>query len=301
VSSISLTPKLHSDSARAASQSFFRNKGAVTGVFVVVGVAATAIIASVLFWFRRARRRRVLDHDTALAAARAEVEGRNFIDPGDDAYGPTVGSGSIADTGRGSPPSATQAGRGSPPSATYAGINTMPISTGGYGWQPSAPTYLPDNFDQAYDPYRDNQAPYRNVAAGPSNFNAVPISSLPSGSSGLPFLSHSQQDSLGSRSTDPLLGPVPESDASPEPAMPPVPPRNPMRLMGGTRDRHGSADRRDNGGNLYGGNAGYQDDEDEDEAPRRRSLKVRQRVDPITCGVVCFVAHDPPQVRNNPD
>ena len=278
MSSISHTSMFPSDPVCAASQSFFQNKGAVTGVFVVVGIAATAIVASVMFWFRRARRRRVLDHDTALAAARAEVEGRNFIDPGDDAYGPTVGSGSITDPGRGSPPSTTYAGRGSPPSATYAGINTMPVSTGGYGWQPSAPTY--GNFDQAYDPYRDNQAPYRNVAAGPSNFNPVPISSLPSGSSGLPFLSHSQQDSLGSGSTDPLLGPIPESDSSPEPAIPPVPPRNPMRLVGGARDMHGGLDGRD-GGNSYGENIGYQDDGEEGEAPRRRSLKVRQQVDPM--------------------
>jgi hypothetical protein len=51
--------------------SFFKNTGAVAGVFVLVGLAAAAIVLWVLFGLRRRRRNRRMEHDTAVSATLA--------------------------------------------------------------------------------------------------------------------------------------------------------------------------------------------------------------------------------------
>ena len=50
---------------------FFNNKGAVAGVFLIVGLAAASIILFLFFCIRRRRRTRRLEHETTVASALA--------------------------------------------------------------------------------------------------------------------------------------------------------------------------------------------------------------------------------------
>jgi beta-lactamase regulating signal transducer with metallopeptidase domain len=49
--------------------SFFRNKGAVAGVFLVVGIAGAAILLFLFFAYRRRRRVKQNERDAAIAAS----------------------------------------------------------------------------------------------------------------------------------------------------------------------------------------------------------------------------------------
>jgi hypothetical protein len=67
------------------SISFFRNTGAVAGVFVLVGLAAASILLWVLFALRRRRRTQRLEHDTAVSATLAAAGfHRTPLDDDDD-------------------------------------------------------------------------------------------------------------------------------------------------------------------------------------------------------------------------
>ena len=67
------------------SFSFFRNAGAVAGVFVLVGLAAASIVLWVIFAVRRRRRTRRLEHDTAVSATLAAAGfHRTPLDDDDD-------------------------------------------------------------------------------------------------------------------------------------------------------------------------------------------------------------------------
>jgi len=241
---------------------------------VVVGLAATAILFFILFWFRRRREARRLDHDTAVAATLAEHGyGRhNLIDADDDypASDPRTmttpsGSGSSGDTRR-----------ASTPSMTLGGFNTRPVSAGGYGRQSHGPPYLADSLGQmynSYNPYTDNQASYQNTDTGPSYSGGMAAFSLPSViGAGRPFFGHGPQDSVGS--SEPLLWGISGSDTPPEPATPTIPPRNPLRLLRGAGTGGGT----DSGGGSKNEGGGYRDDDDTDyEAFRKSSLKVCSR------------------------
>jgi hypothetical protein len=63
---------------------FFRNKGAVAGVFVVVGLAATSFVIFLVFWFRRQRRNKRLEHDSEVEATLAAHGYRRALVDGDD-------------------------------------------------------------------------------------------------------------------------------------------------------------------------------------------------------------------------
>ena len=247
----------------SSALSFFQNKGAVTGVFVVVGLAATAIVFFILFWFRRRRKTRRLDHDTAVAATLAEHGfGRQSLIDADDNHpmndprpiSTPSGSGSSADMRR-----------ASTPSMTLSALNAGPVSAGSYGRQSHNLPYLADSFGHTHNPFADNQAPYQNPNPGSSNSGGIPYFSLPSVAGvGRSFFGHDPKESLGSN--EPLLGGNSGNDTPPEPATPAIPPRNPLRLAGGAGSEHG-------GDNGQGG-GGYEDDDIESEAFRRRSLKV---------------------------
>ncbi|KAF9651871.1 hypothetical protein BDM02DRAFT_3109979 [Thelephora ganbajun] len=256
--------------------SFFQNKGAVAGVFVVVGLATTAIAFFVLFWFRRRRKTRRLDHDAAVAATLAEhgYGRQSLIDADDDhpasdprAMATPSGSGSSADM------------RASTPSMTLGGFNPGPVSAGGYGRQSHDLPYLADSLGHAYNPYTDNEVQHRNASPGQSNSGGMPSFSLPSVPGvGRPFFGHGPKDSMGS--SEPLLGANSGSDTPPEPATPVIPPRNPLRLLGGAGDRHSSNTGHGDGGSSNDEDGGYRDDDDfEYEALRKRSLKVRNNPD----------------------
>jgi hypothetical protein len=55
----------------SATNPFFKNTGAVAGVFAVVGLGAAAIVLWLIFFIRRRRRTRRLEHDTAVSATLA--------------------------------------------------------------------------------------------------------------------------------------------------------------------------------------------------------------------------------------
>lgn len=128
--------------------------------------------------------------------------------------------------------------------------------------------YPADSLGQSFDPYANNRTSYQNVNPRLSNSSGRPGFSLASGSGlGRTFFGHGQGDTMGSN--EPLLGAASGRDSSPEPALPAVPPRNPLRLLG------------------YGGGGGQDDGNDEDAPPeyeplRSQSLRVRSPVcDPM--------------------
>lgn len=218
------------------------------------------------------------EHDTAVAATLAEHGlGRHaLIDPDDHhpvsdlrTVTTPTGSGSSAD-----------ARRTSSPSMTLGGINPGPVSAGGFGRQGHNPPYFADSFGQAYNPYADftnNQVPHQHSDPGPSNPSGMHNFSLPLVSGvGLPFFSHGTKDSMGS--SEPLLSAVFDNDPAPEPTIPAVPPRNPLRLMGGARDAYGG---HGGEGSSNGENTGYRDDDDDVDYGgfRQGSLKVRNNPD----------------------
>lgn len=244
--------------------SFFQNKAAVTGVFVVVGLAATAIVFFILFWFRRRRKTRRLDHDTVVAATLAEHGyGRHSLIDADDSHPASdPRTTSMLSGSR----SSGDARRASTPSMTLSALNTGLVSGGGHGRQPHNTPYLADSLGQTYNPYADSQLPYQNTYPGPSNSGGsggVHYFSLPS--AGRPPFGHHTEDSAGSN--EPLLGGNSENDSPPEPGTPAIPPRNPLRLVGGG---HRGNDEQDSGG--------YEEGDAEHDALGKRSLRVCLRL-----------------------
>ena len=263
-----------------STSSFFQNKGAVAGVFVVVGLAATAIVFFILFWFRRRRKTRRLDHDTVVAATLAEHGyGRQSLIDADDNLPVNDQSPRANSTPSGSGSSGDMR-RASTPSMTLSALNTGLGSTG-YGRQSHNPPYLADSLGHTYNPYTDTQAQYQNPDPGPSDSGGMPYFSLPSISGvGRPFFSHGPEDSTGSN--EPLLGGKTGSDSPPEPATPAIPPRNPLRLVGGAASERGSNNGQVGGRNSNDEDGDYEDGDFEYEALRKRSLKVCSgAVDPM--------------------
>ncbi|KAF9457072.1 hypothetical protein BDZ94DRAFT_1274176 [Collybia nuda] len=76
---------LSPDNNNSNKSSFFRNTGAVAGVFVLVGLAAASILLWIFFAVRRRRRTQRLEHDTAVSATLAAVGfHRTPLDDDDD-------------------------------------------------------------------------------------------------------------------------------------------------------------------------------------------------------------------------
>lgn len=64
---------------------FFRNKGAVAGVFLIVGLAAASIVLFLFFFIRRRRRQARFEHDAAVASTLAAAGfNRTPVDGDDD-------------------------------------------------------------------------------------------------------------------------------------------------------------------------------------------------------------------------
>jgi hypothetical protein len=81
-------PMLIPNSGRDGTQ-FFNNKGAVAGVFLLVGLAGLAIVLFLLFWMKKRRKTKERDADAALAASlgaaglsRSPIDGDEFDDNG---------------------------------------------------------------------------------------------------------------------------------------------------------------------------------------------------------------------------
>ncbi|KAH8997277.1 hypothetical protein EDB92DRAFT_2112030 [Lactarius akahatsu] len=84
-------PTLSPNRGSNSSSQFFHNKGAVAGVFLIVGLAAASICLWIFFFIRRRRRRRRIDHETAVSASLAAAGyNRAPIDDEED-FGPGPG------------------------------------------------------------------------------------------------------------------------------------------------------------------------------------------------------------------
>lgn len=248
--------------------SFFQNKGAVTGVFVLVGFVVAAIAFVLIFCFRRRRKSRQRDHDTT-EILKDHGNGRHVLIDSDDHLPGNDPRTVATPTG---PVNGVDAGMPTPPTMSLNRINPAPVSVG-FDRRPHNPAYLPNGFGPTYNPYTENQVPYRHADPGRTNHGGIPNFSVPSGSGvGPPFFGHSQNDSNGS--SEPLLGVNSDADASPEPAIPSVPPRNPLRPMGGAGNSPGDIGGLVNG-RSWKESTSYRDDDSVDYgALRKGSLKV---------------------------
>jgi len=277
VTQIINNPTLIPDGGHGGASAFFQNKGAVTGVFVVVGLAATAIAFFVIFFFRRKRRVRQRDHDTTIAETLEEygIGRQDLIEPDD--HHPINGPRTVTTpTGSGN---SADVGRTSSPSMSLSGINPVPVSAGGFTRYPHHPTYPADNFGPTYNPYADNRVLYHHADPGPSNPGGIPnFSALPGSGVPLPFFGNSQQDGAGS--SEQLLGANSHIGTSLEPTIPSVPPRNPLRLMGDPGNISGDGSGHVNVGGSNDESTGYRHGYNvEYEGLRKGSLKVRNNPD----------------------
>ncbi|KAG9089616.1 hypothetical protein FRC07_012288, partial [Ceratobasidium sp. 392] len=73
-----------SDGGGRGSSAFFKNKGAVAGVFLVVGIAGAAILLFLFFALRRRRRTKRNERDAAIAASLGPQSRVPFEDDDDD-------------------------------------------------------------------------------------------------------------------------------------------------------------------------------------------------------------------------
>ncbi|KAI1797932.1 hypothetical protein LXA43DRAFT_877494 [Ganoderma leucocontextum] len=137
------TPISNNTNATQTSQ-FFRNKGAVAGVFLIVGLSAASIALFIFFYVRRRRRTQRLEHDAAVAStlAAAGFNRRPLDDDEEKAASPR----------RSSAPSATMSTL--PNSSSSSGALNLAMPTGARpptadsAAVPSAPSPGPD-----FDPY----------------------------------------------------------------------------------------------------------------------------------------------------
>ncbi|PIL31908.1 hypothetical protein GSI_06612 [Ganoderma sinense ZZ0214-1] len=114
------TPISNNTNATQTSQ-FFRNKGAVAGVFLIVGLAAASIVLFIFFYIRRRRRNQRLEHDAAVAStlAAAGFNRRPLDDDEEKAASPRRSS---------APPSATMSTF--PNSSFSSGALNLAVATG---------------------------------------------------------------------------------------------------------------------------------------------------------------------------
>ncbi|KAG6842233.1 hypothetical protein C0991_000203 [Blastosporella zonata] len=224
ITEVSVSQTLSPNKSNSTDNPFFRNTGAVAGVFVVVGLAAASILLWILFALRRRRRTRRLEHDTAVSATLAAAGfHRTPLDDDDD-----------NENVNGS----RRSRFGSPEVEMHHRTSSGLISTTPSGARTSA--YMdsphPDDPD-AFNPYRDY------VVEGPTTSGSNPPPSAfhngsyrdrtPSGgehahghsASGSyePLLASYYRQAQASSSPALVPGPSPPSPPSP-------PPRNPLRL-----------------------------------------------------------------------
>lgn len=210
---------------------FFNNKGAVAGVFLIVGLAAASIVLFLFFFIKRRRRTRRLEYDTAVASTLAAAGfNRTPLDGDDDEHkGMTQRRGS-----------------------TMSGLHTMsslPSSGAHYTDEPPVMTSAAGmgSRERDFDPY----APYgtlhqqsptatsRRDGYAPARSSSPPLvhSHSASTSSGH-AMGHMPRESAGSY--EPLLAggaagasqpPTPSTlEASATLAPPSIPPRSPKRV-----------------------------------------------------------------------
>lgn len=183
---------------------FFRNTGAVAGVFVLVGLAAASILLWIFFAVRRRRRNQRLEHDNAVSATLAAAGfHRTPLDDGDD-----------------DPPPGARPRYGSSPDVemTQRSSSGFGIGTGGSGRTSAYFDNPPQDEHGAiaggFNPYADYIVPPGGVGYVPARTSSPPP--VPSGSGNAGYrdsayngdeipthISHSASHSAGSY--EPLL------------------------------------------------------------------------------------------------
>lgn len=203
--------------------SFFRNTGAVAGVFVLVGLAAASILLFIFFAVRRRRRTQRLEHDTAVSATLAAAGfQRAPLDDEDDPGNNTGGS------------------RSSFPNMEMKRSTLSSVPSGGrtsaYLDNPISEEGGPDH----YNPYVDYVVPGGNdhvlaagaYAAGTYDSNRTTSPPPVAFNNSHNKISHSASHSAGSY--EPLLASFRHAEEPssplPGPTPPTPPPRNPARI-----------------------------------------------------------------------
>ncbi|PPR05715.1 hypothetical protein CVT26_008956 [Gymnopilus dilepis] len=133
----------------SSRNAFFRNTGAVAGVFVLVGLAGASVILWIIFAVRRRRRTRRLEYDTAVNATLAAAGfHRTPLDDDDD---PAAGSHSTRSRYASLEPDPFAGGGGHRSSSNLA-MSSIP-SAG------RTSAYLDRTPDDEYNPYTDYIVP----------------------------------------------------------------------------------------------------------------------------------------------
>ncbi|KAJ6575086.1 hypothetical protein B0H19DRAFT_1254704 [Mycena capillaripes] len=222
---IKFNPTLVPDGHSSGGSSFFKNTGAVAGVFVLVGLAAAAIVLWVLFGLRRRRRNRRIEHDTAVSATLAAA-GFNRAPLDDDEL--------QGNDSRHSRAFASQDMEMRASSALALGTGSLPSGARTSGYQDSSG---PDESFNPYNEYdvaapREGYIPARTSSPPPTAF-LEPYRDKTENGPGH-SIHHSASQSGGS--TEPLLAAFNRTDpVSPTPSgarlePPTPPPRNPKRV-----------------------------------------------------------------------
>ncbi|KAJ7634275.1 hypothetical protein DFH06DRAFT_684337 [Mycena polygramma] len=201
-----LAPDGHSS---GGGSSFFKNAGAVAGVFALVGLAAAAIVLWILFGLRRRRRNRRMKHDSAVSATLAAA-GFHRAPLDDDVQ---QGNGSRGDMEM----------RAGSSLAMGSGVRTS-------GYQDS-----PGHDEDAFNPYNEYVVPAPGEGYIPARTSSPPpATSADRDASESGPGHHSASHSVGS--IEPLLAAFRATEpASPGPSgvredPPTPPPRNPKRV-----------------------------------------------------------------------
>ncbi|KAI8995677.1 hypothetical protein BD414DRAFT_563518 [Trametes punicea] len=302
------TPITTNDNATQTSE-FFRNKGAVAGVFLIVGLAAASIVLFIFFYIRRRRRTQRLEHDAAVASTLAAAGfNRRPLDGDDDeeseskvmSQRPTpMASGTLPSL----PNTSFGAGGQRPPSGSAMDDAAVPAAAG------------PPTPGTEFDPYaaygtihppppafpgqarRDGYAPARTSSPPPPGaWQRQHTHSTSTSASSMMGWGHAAKGSVGSHEpllsgyyagaatepSTPALGPTLSlSGGSGGDAGPPaIPPRDPRRVSGeAARPRGGAGEP----GSSATSSSVYSA-EDSEVPEQRRRLEVRNLPEGVTLG-----------------
>jgi len=248
------TPLSGGSGSDLSTSQFFRNKGAVAGVFLIVGLAAASILLFLFFFVRRRRRTRKMEHDTAVATTLAAAGFNRTPLDGDDEEGgdrnmsQRRGSGVSTNPFRDTVSSLPSATGGRPPSGYMDDPVAGPEAAHDQEFDPYAafgtihpppPATLGFNRKDGYAPARTSSPPPNGAYMGTTGPGHRSYSSRSESTSSAGF-GHMARESASSH--DLLLGGMRSGSESATPAMPSpalnsssgdmfsLPPRNPQRL-----------------------------------------------------------------------
>ncbi|KIJ68482.1 hypothetical protein HYDPIDRAFT_173193 [Hydnomerulius pinastri MD-312] len=250
-----LNPTLAPNSATGGS-SFFKNTGAVVGVFVVVGLAAASIMLWILFAIRRRQRMRRIEQDTEVEAAVAAAGfNRTPLDDDDEgARSPHTRSHFSSEMGqRGSLLGYASGGSGSLPSGRPFSGAFEDFARNGFDPYADHPTeHAAGGNAEGYVPARTASPPPGAARQGRSGVGTDEF-----GSSGDRKSSYGHTPTYSAGSFEPLLANYAQnsSERDAPPAPPTPPPRNPKRLIDASQEQIDSAVPHDSNGYSSDGSA----------------------------------------------